>query len=160
MGKDNRFGENLKEARVRLGYTQEYMGEKIGVAKETWNNWEKGTRKPGIDKIRLIAKVLNVSADALLDIEPPKTSGPLLADAEWYNIWIDDKKAMIETMVKNMAADLNAGYSYFGNSIQEQKRKLEAYEKEYHEQLMAFATMKDGEVDRWCYFDILRRGVI
>lgn len=34
---------------------------------------------------------------------------------DWFEIWFTDKKAMIETMVHNMAADLENGYDYFGN---------------------------------------------
>lgn len=79
---------------------------------------------------------------------------------DWLKIWMDDKQSMIETMARNMAADIAAGYSYFGNCIQKQKEQLEEYRADYEGQLMAFADMEDGKVSRWCYYDLLRRGAI
>ena len=78
----------------------------------------------------------------------------------WFEMWLDDKEAMICTMARNMSADLDAGYNYFGESIRKQREQIDAYKKEYDEQLMAFADMDDAKRDRWCYYDLLRRGVI
>lgn len=36
---------------------------------------------------------------------------------DWFDIWFADKQGMIDCMTRNMAADLEAGYDYFGNSI-------------------------------------------
>ena len=55
---------------------------------------------------------------------------------------------------------MEAGYDYFGNCIQNQKRQLDEYKQKFDEQLMAFADMEDGKRNRWCYYDLLRRGAI
>lgn len=78
----------------------------------------------------------------------------------WFEIWYDDKQGMIETMARNIAADISAGYSYLGNCIQKQKQELDDYKAEFEEQLMSFADMEDGKRNRWCYYDLLRRGAI
>lgn len=44
---------------------------------------------------------------------------------DWFQIWMDDKESIISTMVKNMSADLNAGYNYFGECIKRQRRETE-----------------------------------
>ncbi len=79
---------------------------------------------------------------------------------DWLKIWMDDRQGLMDTMARNMASDLAAGYDYFGRCIQKQIADLNAYRAEYDAELMRFAGMTDGEVARWCYFDLLRRGAI
>lgn len=79
---------------------------------------------------------------------------------EWFEIWLDDKQAMLATMVRNMAADLEAGYDYFGSCISRQREMIAAYKAEFDAQLMSFADMTEEKRNRWCYYDMLRRGVI
>ena len=47
--------------------TQEELGDKVGVTRQTVSDWEKGKYDPTLDSIRAIAQVLNVSYDALLN---------------------------------------------------------------------------------------------
>ena len=79
---------------------------------------------------------------------------------DWFEIWCEDKESIIETMVKNMASDLEHGYDYFGKSIREQKEMIECYKSEYDRQLMDFADMDEKKVNRWCFYDLKRRGAI
>ena len=79
---------------------------------------------------------------------------------EWFDMWCDDREAIIVTMHRNLTADLNAGYNPRGLCAMRQKALIEQYEKEYDEQLREFAKMTDKQTDRWCYFDLLARGVI
>lgn len=78
----------------------------------------------------------------------------------WFDIWFEDKKSIISTMLKNMTDDLNAGYDYFGKSIQDQKEQIASYEKKFNEELDMFKTMEDKQVNRWCFYDMKKRGVI
>ena len=61
---------------------------------------------------------------------------------------------------QHAAADISAGYSYLGNCIQKQKQELDEFKAEFETQLMSFADMEDGKRNRWCYYDLLRRGAI
>lgn len=149
------FGDNLREVRKKARLSQEAVASTIGVTKATVSNYENGGREPDIGRIIQLAKLFGISTDALLGMP---ASAP--RRGQWLDMWIADKKSIVETMAKNMAADLEAGYSYYSRSIQEQKRALEEYDAEYGEQLMAFASMTDEETERWCYFDLLRRGAI
>ena len=78
----------------------------------------------------------------------------------WFEIWVDDKENIVDTMVRNMRADLDAGYDYFGDCIRKQREAIDAYKKAFDDQLMAFADMDDAKRNRWCYYDLLRRGAI
>ena len=79
---------------------------------------------------------------------------------DWYDLWEGDKKFMLETMVKNMASDLEAGYDYFGAAIQRQQKMISEYKEQFDNELMGFAWMDEKEVNRWCFYDMKRRGVI
>lgn len=68
--RDN-FGENLKEARKNSGMTQAEVAKIVGVAKNTYCNWENGTREPNILKIKALAKAFGVSVDYLVGMEEP-----------------------------------------------------------------------------------------
>lgn len=63
------FNENLKKIRQESGMTQAEVADKIGVAKNTYCNWEKGTREPNIMTIKALAKLFNVSSDYLVGLE-------------------------------------------------------------------------------------------
>lgn len=79
---------------------------------------------------------------------------------EWFDMWFEDKKSIIATMYSNMSADLAAGYDYFGKSIQRQKQEIAKYEAEFERQLDKFKSMSDDEVNRWCFYDMKKRGAI
>lgn len=79
---------------------------------------------------------------------------------DWFDIWFDDKKSMISTMVKNMAADLEAGYDFFGASIQRQQQEIDTYRAKFDSEMDAFKTMDEKEVNRWCFYDLKKRGAI
>lgn len=59
------FADRLKEARLKIGYTQEQIAEKIGVAKSTYTGYEKGTREPNVNTIGRLMEELNVDANFL-----------------------------------------------------------------------------------------------
>lgn len=65
----------LKAIRMRLGMTQEKMGEVTGIAPNTLSRYERGALTPSADAVSKIAKALNVTTDELLN-------GPGLKDFE------------------------------------------------------------------------------
>lgn len=79
---------------------------------------------------------------------------------DWLELWIADKQSMVDTMVRNMVADLNAGYDYYGRSITRQRETIEGYKKEFDLQMKALGLMDQNKVQHWCYMDLKRRGAI
>lgn len=63
MGKE--FYENLKKARLKRGFSQVQIAEKLGVAKSTYSMYESGKREPNIDTIKKLSLLLDVSIDEL-----------------------------------------------------------------------------------------------
>lgn len=79
---------------------------------------------------------------------------------DWFDLWYEDKQVMIATMTRNMAADLAAGYDYFGNSITGQRREIERYKAQFDAEIDAFKSMDETAVNRWCFYDLKKRGAI
>lgn len=57
---------HLKELRESLGLTQEEFGKSVGIAKTTYNNYEKGERSPKSDFWISVAKKYGVTIDYLM----------------------------------------------------------------------------------------------
>lgn len=62
-----KLGENILKLRKRNGLSQEQLGEKVNVTRQTISNWELGETSPNPEQLKLLSKVLNVSIDELLD---------------------------------------------------------------------------------------------
>lgn len=79
---------------------------------------------------------------------------------DWAELWEADHECILRTMYKNMASDLECGYNPFGASIQRQKTMIAEYEKQIHQAWDKFVYMTDAEVNRWCFYDMKKRGAI
>lgn len=79
---------------------------------------------------------------------------------EWFEIWFDDKKSILDTMTRNMVSDLAAGYDYFGASITRQQVEIQFYKVNFDYEVEMLKNMEEKDVDRWCYMDLKKRGAI
>lgn len=79
---------------------------------------------------------------------------------KWFEIWFSDKVIVLEIMIKNMSADLAAGYSYFGNSIVSQRKEIDEYKRKFDEQVEKLKEMDPKQAEHWCYLDLKKRGAI
>lgn len=61
------FSEQLKKARLEIGYTQQQIADIMKISKSTYCGYETGKRQPDVAKIKLLAKILNTSGDILLE---------------------------------------------------------------------------------------------
>ena len=60
------LGKRIKEKRIEHEYTQEELGNMIGVSKATICNWEKNIKKPSSKNLIELSKVLNVTVEYLI----------------------------------------------------------------------------------------------
>lgn len=60
------LGEILKQKRVELNLTQEEVGNKLFVTRQTISNWENGKTLPDIDSLIDIATFYDLSLDNIL----------------------------------------------------------------------------------------------
>lgn len=61
------LGENILKLRKKSGLSQEQLGEKVNVTRQTISNWELNETTPNSEQLKLLSKALNVSIDELLD---------------------------------------------------------------------------------------------
>lgn len=74
------FGENLKRARKRCGLTQRQLAEQIGAKHNSVSNWENGQSEPDTQTIRQLCRILDVTANELIDSPSSGASGSLSRD--------------------------------------------------------------------------------
>ena len=61
------FGEKLYQIRRKNGLSQEELGERLNVTRQTISKWELGQSKPDTDKVAEIAQILEVDFKELID---------------------------------------------------------------------------------------------
>lgn len=81
-----KFNEILLELRKQKGWSQEELGEKINVSRQTISKYESGLSTPEMEKIIELSKVFGISIDKLVGAE--------------QEIGIDDKKTKNKNVKK------------------------------------------------------------
>ena len=61
------FGEKLKKARKEAGLSQEQFAEKMSVSRSAIAKWESDKGMPDVNNLKVLAQLLDVSVDYLLD---------------------------------------------------------------------------------------------
>ena len=65
MNYEDHIGSNIREVRLKLGLSQQYLADLCGFSNTTLSNYENGKKKPGLDTLAKIAKALKVNIDRL-----------------------------------------------------------------------------------------------
>ena len=63
------FGENMRAARLKSGYTQATLADALGICIAYVSLLERGGRNPPFTTVIAIAKVLGVTTGKLADVE-------------------------------------------------------------------------------------------
>ena len=66
------FSEHLRKWRKAKGLTQVELAQKLGMTQGVIAHYEKGIRKPDLDKVPAIAKILGVPVEAPYGVEGGK----------------------------------------------------------------------------------------
>lgn len=64
-----KFNEKLIKLRKEAGFSQEELGNKLNVARQTVSKWELGETTPEMDKLIKISEIFNVTLDELIKEE-------------------------------------------------------------------------------------------
>lgn len=60
-----RLSKNIKYLRTAAGHTQSQLSQYLGVERSTVSSYERGVRRPDIDKLRKLAELYHVSIDSI-----------------------------------------------------------------------------------------------
>ena len=61
------LGNRILELRKKTGLSQEQLGEKVNVTRQTISNWELGETAPNPEQLKLLSQIFHISIDELLD---------------------------------------------------------------------------------------------
>ena len=89
-----KFGDKLTILRKRNGLSQEDLGEKLNVTRQTVSKWELGQTKPDTDKLMEISKLLNIDFNVLIDdsLSLDSVDNNISSNSNTYsNVVIDDE---------------------------------------------------------------------
>ncbi len=76
------LGKNILKLRKQAGLSQEELGEKINVTRQTISNWELNETAPNPEQLKLLSKVLDVSIDDLLNNERKEVLANKISNTE------------------------------------------------------------------------------
>lgn len=82
------------------------------------------------------------------------------SSGEWFALWSSDQESMLATRIRNLAADIDAGYSPTGVSVRNQLADIADALNSVLAQYTRLGNMTIDKRGRWCSDDMKRRGVI
>lgn len=91
------LGERILELRTEKGFTQEELGEKIGVNRQTVSSYERGLRTPNAEQLIILSETFEVTTDYLLGISIEKFPSMDKASAEYTGLNISTVKNLHKT---------------------------------------------------------------
>lgn len=97
------IGNNLKNQRIKNGYTQEALAEKAGISTAFYANIERGAKGMSVFMLKKLSDILEVSTDYLLCEE---SAGTRLKNIE---VMLGDKPEKFLVMVEKMIKAMNEG---------------------------------------------------
>lgn len=71
-----KFSEKLTELRHSRGWSQEQLGERLGVTRQTVSKWELGSTTPELEKLAMRATYSESAPTKLIKGEPQEASRP------------------------------------------------------------------------------------
>ena len=75
------LGKKIKEARKAQGLTQQELADRLGVHRSTCANYEIERRRPSLNELKEIAKILHVDPNYLLEGEGVDAESELMTRA-------------------------------------------------------------------------------
>ena len=87
-----KVGKFIADNRKKKGYTQEKLGELLGISSNALSKWERGINAPDISLLSLLSETLDVTVDEILlgekidkSIEKKYISDNILSGIKYYN---------------------------------------------------------------------------
>lgn len=77
-----KVGKFIAQIRKERGFTQESLGERLGVTNKTISRWETGKYMPDIDKLQELSTCLGVSVNELLSGEKMESADDFIKKAD------------------------------------------------------------------------------
>lgn len=76
------LGEHIQTLRKNAGYSQEALGEALGVTRQSISKWESDQAMPEVEKLIALSRLFGVPVGVLLQVEEPSPGGETLTERE------------------------------------------------------------------------------
>lgn len=136
------FKTLLKEMRSKKGMTQGELAKAVGVSPGNVGDWETGKSKPGYNALAALARIFEVSADYLLELDP----SPVKAEVDLSQYKNEQGLACDGSPLSEDEADLVAMYRLLPSHEREDLFDLVYFKYRKH-------VEKKAESIYWTYFD-------
>ena len=120
------IGIKIQEYRLKNGFSQELLAEKLGVSRQSVSKWEIGQTLPEIDKIISMSKLFSISTDELMAInenlfsKPNKNQlhlGSIYLIVKNFNKSIDFYEKLLSMRVSKINPDIFAEFLFDKKNI-------------------------------------------
>ena len=109
-----KFNEKLIELRKKQGLSQEELGDKLNITRQTVSKWELGQTTPEMDKLIEIGKIFNISVDELINESDVETNvNPIIEDQPITTQKTRDKKVLIIILIALVGIIILMGIKLF-----------------------------------------------
>ena len=142
MKKDNRFGEQIKETRVKKGWTQQDLADKMkGIqSKQNVSNWERGVCSPTYEVRLELEELLEIHIEnerkVSMDIKPlieleniKETETAIDTIISGFN-YKSDKKEYVEDILKKLLWLMVGYYRYIVDINEKKQAKISGWSYE------------------------------
>lgn len=101
------FPEQLKKARISMGYTQQQVAAAMGLTSSTYCGYETGKRQPDVVKLKQLASVLHTTGNFLLETEPAEgtqdsRTSALPSVAEPYSRLNEGSRKIVDDLIQQL----------------------------------------------------------
>lgn len=137
------LGNNLFQARKKVGMSQETVAEKLGVSRQTISKWETNETLPDIYQSKKLAKLYNLTLDELIEFDVDikeienvikNTSEEKESKVNWTKMW-GKKYPVLNTYQEKVDIQRYAN---------ELRKLLDSLQKEYdYNELDSLLVLKD-----------------
>ena len=92
-------GEKIQLYRKQFGLSQEELGQKLSVSRQTISLWEKGQTLPSIDNLIRLKEIFDVSIDEILDCKTiPQEQPAAFSEAYSFNYTTEDLREVYKSL--------------------------------------------------------------
>lgn len=99
-------GDIIKQLRKEAGLTQDELGRKLGVIKQTISSWENNISVPSTETLTTLSKLFGVSVDYLLGLSSDSPNDNPSRDKGFFFFFFFDDKDLQEVFVSALKTAL------------------------------------------------------
>lgn len=108
------IGENIQYYRKKLDLSQEELGQKLMVSRQTVSLWEKGQTFPTIDNLLRLKEIFGVSVDTILDGEKDPDENSLIPHEKYSFIFTEKELSEVRRFnIKRLIKHISIGALMF-----------------------------------------------